>query len=105
MRYLYEWPWLAPAMKPSQMPDWGARRHQQVGVAVPPPFHVPMTDTLLGVRCPHGEVRASDAIDLAQVRAELVVQATVHALPEQIDLVVGQRRATLCSLPVRYQCQ
>ena len=45
------------------------------------------------VGCPDGEVHAGGAADRHRVRAELVVDAGVLALAEQIEVVVGDDAA------------
>ena len=44
----------------------------------------------LGIRRPHREVRAGDAVAHARVRAELVIEAVVTALAEQMEIEVRQ---------------
>ena len=55
---------------------------------------VPVADHAhpLGVRRPHGEDDAVDLLQARRVRAELVVDAVVGALAEQMKIVAGQRR-------------
>ena len=58
------------------------------------PLKSPMTRHALGVRRPDGEVRAAAAVDRRRVRAELVVQAQVAALVEEVQVVVGEQAST-----------
>ena len=45
-----------------------------------------------GVRRPDGEVRAADAIDLADLGPELLVTAEQLPFAEQVQVEIGQRR-------------
>src|SRR5487761_2344878 len=53
----------------------------------------------LRVRRPYAEMRAGDAVALAKVAAELLVQPCVGAFLEQIDVVVGQQDCSPIGLP------
>ena len=46
----------------------------------------------LGVRCPHGKARSSDAIDRPQLRAELLIHPTIIAFVEQVKIRFAQGR-------------
>ena len=59
------------------------------------PLKSPDHGDALGVRRPHREVGSLLAIDLDQVRAELLEQPIVVAFVEKMKIVAGQQRGIL----------
>ena len=73
-------------------PDAGApAARQRVRVLAPLGERTHDADAL-GVRRPDGEVRPGLAVHLARMRAELLVQAVVRALVEEMQVVVSEER-------------
>ncbi len=87
---LYFAPSSTPGMKSSQIPDEPSER---IGCRRPShELKSPTTATDARVRRPDRERGAGDAVDLADVRAEPLVERLVAALHREVEVELAERR-------------
>ncbi len=64
-----------------------------IAIAVPVIEVADHADALC-IRRPHGEARAGDAVMHFEMRTELLVNVVMIALTEQVQIEIGERRAS-----------